>query len=90
MTEANELISAQRLPSRDFAHTWTEEDQFDWDLWRYHDAHHEPTRYAVCVICCTEMESYRTQVIAENAAVYNYAKELDQEIARQRAADKEV
>lgn len=87
MTEASELISGQRLPSRDFAHTWTEEDQFDRELWTYHDAHHEPTRYGVCVPCIAEWEAFQGQQTAERVAVYNYAKELDREIQRQRAAE---
>ena len=76
MSEANELITAQRLASQHFPRTWTDEDQFDLDLWTWHDAHHEPARYAVCVICCNEMEEWYAKDLEEKAAVYNLAAEL--------------
>ena len=76
MSEASELISAQRLASQHFPMTWTDEDQFDRDLWTWHDAHHEPTRYAVCVICVGEMQAFKDEELRRKQAAYNIATEL--------------
>ena len=73
---AEGALMSQRLASQHFPRTWTDEDQFDRDLWTWHDAHHEPTRYAVCPICCAEMEAWQEEELAKKVAVYNIATEL--------------
>ena len=74
--DATEMISQQRLASQHFPRTWTDEDEFDRQLWIYHDAHHEPTRYAVCPFCCEQMEAFQEDELAKRLATYDLAKEL--------------
>jgi len=76
MTEASELIKSQRLPSAAHPGTWTEEDEFDRQLWTWHDGHHEPVKYGVCPTCIAEWEAFQAEEQAERLAVYDLAKEL--------------
>lgn len=74
--DVSNLIAEQRLASQHYPSTWTEEAQFDLELWTWHDAHHKDSRYAACPPCLAEWADWYERRLKEKTAVYDLAKEL--------------
>ncbi len=76
MSDVSMALAEWRFKELNRPEPWTEEAEFERQLWVWHDGHSHEKHFAVCVTCMTLMQEWQEEDRAGKYAMYDLAKEL--------------